>query len=67
MALEWKERDERIPFAKFNCLKHVDFCEQLVIPVFPFLKFYIRGHPIPYYGKRIKHFINEFLEEILNI
>lgn len=52
LALEWKEKDFRIPFAKFNCIKHVEFCESHAIPVFPFLKFYIRGHPISYYGRR---------------
>lgn len=45
----------------------MSFCESHTIPVFPFLKFYIRGHPIPYKGKRQKPFLNKFLEDILKV
>lgn len=65
LSLEWKERDPRVPFAKFNCSKHIEYCENLAIPVFPFIKFYIRGHPIPYYGKRLKYNLNKFVEDIM--
>lgn len=65
LALEWKERDPRIPFAKFNCLKHAEFCENLNIPLFPYIKFYIRGHPLIYLEHRNKYALNKFVENIL--
>lgn len=65
LALEWKEREQRIPFAKFNCQKHIEFCESRAIPVFPFIKFYIRRHPIVFLEKRNKFLLNQFVEEIL--
>ena len=52
LALEFKETDTRIPFAKFNCVRHMKFCEDKLIPIFPYVKFFIREHPIVYSGKR---------------
>lgn len=65
LALEWKERDTRIPFAKFDCSRHLDFCEDHAIPIFPYIKFYIKGHPLVYSGERTQAALDEYIEDIL--
>lgn len=66
LALEWKEKEQRIPLAKFNCQRHLSFCEEHAIPSFPYLKMYIRGHPLTYFGKRTKFHLNDFIHHIMN-
>lgn len=65
LALEYKEKDERIPFATFNCNRHIEFCANHAIPSFPFVKFYIRGHPLSYYGERNKKSVDNYIQNII--
>lgn len=65
LALEYKEKDDRIPFATFNCNRHINFCANHAIPSFPFVKFYIRGHPLTYYGERNKKNVDNYIKNIM--
>ena len=51
LAIYFKDHEERIPVAKVDCTKQPEFCSDHMVPVFPFLNFYVRGHPIPYLGR----------------
>jgi hypothetical protein len=66
MALSYKERRPRIPFAKFNCDKHLNFCHSKSIPIFPYMVLYIKKHPLVYHGDRTYVEIKKFLENKLN-
>lgn len=61
MALNYKEKWPKIPFAKFNCDKHLDFCHSKSIPIFPYLVLYIRKHPIVFQGERNYSEVDWFL------
>jgi hypothetical protein len=66
MALSYKEKRPRIPFAKFNCDKHLNYCHSKNIPIFPYLVLYIKKHPIVFHGERNYKEILNFLESTLN-
>lgn len=67
LALFYKEKRPRIPFAKFNCDKHLGYCHSKNIPIYPYLILYIKKHPIVYHGERNKNEIFTFLENTLYI
>lgn len=52
LALEFKETKRRVPLAQFDCNEHRNFCHEKLIPIFPFIKFYVKNHPVIYTGKR---------------
>lgn len=61
LGLEYKEKKQRIPLAQFDCTEHTRFCEEKLIPVYPFLKFYVKQHPIQYLGKRTYNALDKYL------
>ncbi len=65
LALEFKETEKRVPFASLNCNRHMSYCDGHAIPTFPFLKFYIRKHPLTYMGARTKNDIKYYIEDKL--
>ena len=62
LALEFKERKNRLPLAQFDCSEHRTFCMEKMIPVYPYLKFYVKEHPLLYHGKRTYVALNNYLE-----
>lgn len=65
LALQYKEADPRVPFAKFNCKHHVGFCAAKGIPTYPYIKLYIREHPLIYYGSRTRNALREFVANVM--
>ena len=62
LALEFKERKRRLPLAQFDCSEHRTFCMEKMIPVYPYLKFFVKEHPILYHGKRTYEDLKKYLE-----
>lgn len=62
LALEFKERKRRIPLAQFDCSEHRSFCHDKMIPVYPYLKFFVKEHPLLYNGKRTYDALKVYLE-----
>ena len=65
LALNFKEGDRRLPFAKLDCRAHLEFCHRQALPTFPFLKLFVRGHALVYYGERRPGPLREFVERAL--
>ena len=66
LALEFKESKKRIPLAQFDCNEHRNFCHEKLIPVYPFVKFYVKGHPVIYTGKREYEPIKKYVKFMMN-
>ena len=62
LALDFKETKKRIPLANFDCTEHTSFCSEQLIPVFPFIKFFVKQHPIIYSGKREYKPLHKYLK-----
>jgi len=62
LALEFKERKNRLPLAQFDCSEHRIFCRDKLIPVYPYLKFFVKEHPLMYHGKRNYDQLKSYLE-----
>jgi len=65
LALDFKEYETKLPVAMLNCEKYPDFCGQLLIPVFPEIRFYIKEHPISYNGPRNVKYLEKWIKEKL--
>lgn len=65
LALFFKEHDPRVPLAKIDCSVHEEFCSDHLIPVYPFVKIYVKNHAIPYFGPRSEARLRQFIISIL--
>ena len=67
LALHYKDHEERVPVAKIDCSKDKEFCIDHLIPSYPFVNIYVRGHPIPFLGKeQNEESLNAFVQSILD-
>lgn len=64
LALEFKEQKRRVPLAQMDCTEHRRFCEEKMIPLFPFVKFFVKKHPILYKGKRSYKAVRAYLKRM---
>jgi protein disulfide-isomerase A1 len=65
LALYFKDHKSRIPFAKVDCSENEEFCKDHLIPVYPFIKLFIRKHAISYYGPRTEAGLKKFIKTVL--
>ena len=62
LALDFKERKNRLPLAQLDCTEHLQFCNNKLIPVYPYLKFFVMEHPLIYNQKREYETVKNYLE-----
>jgi len=65
LGLYFKDHDDRIPLAKIDCSLNEDFCSDHLIPGYPFIKMFIRMHPIPYLGERKESKVRKFIHRVV--
>lgn len=64
LGLEFKEQKRRVPLAYLDCTEHRNFCLEKMIPLYPFVKFFVKSHPILYKGPRTYNDIHSYLKKM---
>jgi hypothetical protein len=64
-ALFFKDYHHRVPFASVDCSTNQEFCSDHLVPVYPFVKVYVRNHAITYFGPRTERALKKFVKHIL--
>lgn len=65
VAAHFKETDPKLPVAKLDCREFASYCHDIALPIFPFLKLFVRQHPMIYFGMRSRRRIVEFVKGVM--
>ena len=65
LGLYFKDHDDRLPLAKIDCSLNEEFCVYHLIPTYPFVKLFVRMHPISYLGERKEDKLKAFIHGIV--